>query len=86
MLARASGSRRGAFAGAPIRVLKVPDGVTPIGAKAFKDCEDLLLVFIQNSVTSIADDAFDRCGLIAFVCAEGSDAEIYVYPHGTPVI
>ena len=39
----------------------IPDGVTSIGAYAFKDCESLTTIIIPDSVTSIGDGAFEGC-------------------------
>lgn len=39
----------------------IPDGVTEIGEKAFKDCKTLTDIVIPNSVTYIGDQAFNGC-------------------------
>ena len=48
-----------AFAGANCEAVLVPDGCTTIGSKAFANCEDLFYVLIPESVTNIAEDAFE---------------------------
>ena len=42
----------------------IPDGVTEIGAKAFRDSDTLAAVTIPDSVTSIGDEAFSGCCLL----------------------
>lgn len=39
----------------------IPDGVTEIGASAFKDCSSLTSITIPNSVTEIGSSAFSGC-------------------------
>lgn len=48
-----------AFAGANCEAVLVPDGCTTIRSKAFANCEDLFYVLIPESVTNIAEDAFE---------------------------
>jgi len=52
-----------AFAGLSVLAVIIPDGCTSIDSLAFANCEDLLYVRIPASVTWIAEDAFDGCGL-----------------------
>ena len=41
--------------------VNIPDGVTHIGDKAFKDCTNLSRIVIPDSVTSIGKNAFYNC-------------------------
>ena len=52
-----------AFAGCEAVSVRIPDGATDIGARAFADCAALLCVRIPESVTAIAGDAFDGCAM-----------------------
>jgi surface protein len=50
----------------------IPEGVTSIGACAFKKCEGLTSLALPNSVTSIGVSAFENCsGLTSIVIPEG---------------
>lgn len=55
-----------AFAGSSCQAVIIPRGCRSIGKRAFADCNHLLYVFIPSTVSTIAPDAFDRCGDIAF--------------------
>ena len=53
-----------AFTGSLCQAVILPDGCTTIGSRAFASCMELLYVFVPESVTSIASDAFDGCDLV----------------------
>ena len=53
-----------AFTGLTCEAVILPFGCTMIGERAFSNCPDLIYVFVPNSVTSIADDAFDGSPLV----------------------
>ena len=61
-----------AFAGVSAGEIRIPDGCTSIGARAFAGCENLYEVTIPASVTEIADDAFDGCSGVNIIAPEGS--------------
>ncbi len=66
------------FMGDPaLKHVKLPDGMTTIGAGAFRNCPNLLSVEIPASVTSIAPDAFDGCPNVILRVFSGSYAETY---------
>ena len=44
-----------------IKVVRIENGITNIGAAAFKGCENLTRVEIPASVSEIGDSAFDHC-------------------------
>ena len=51
-----------AFSGSEgLRKIRVPEGVTSIGANAFSDCSDLRSVTLPKSLTSIDKTAFTGC-------------------------
>ena len=50
-----------------IHAVKIGDGVTGIGDRAFESCYDLTSVDIPDSVTSIGEWAFARCGSLTGV-------------------
>jgi len=41
--------------------LVIPEGVTEIGSKAFRNCSNLTSITLPNSLTSIGDHAFQGC-------------------------
>lgn len=73
---------REAFEGAAFAVVQCPDGLEEIGERAFGDCADLRQIIMPESVTRIADDAFDGCGALRIFGAGGSAAERYAAEHG----
>lgn len=57
----------GAFYGTAIESIIIPKGTTNISNVAFGDCKDLAVVFIPDTVTTIAYDAFKGSGLTDIV-------------------
>lgn len=51
----------GAFAGAAVRRMEIPEGVTAIGDYAFFGCADLESVSLPSTVKSIGKNAFGDC-------------------------
>ena len=49
------------------RTITIPEGVTAIGAKTFKGCQELVSVSIPNTVTNIGSEAFAACGMLSTV-------------------
>ena len=47
--------------------VKIPEGVTSIGMRAFSQCTNLTSVVIPEGVTSIGDGAFEYCGNLTSV-------------------
>ena len=70
-----------ALAGISARTVVIPSGATSIGARAFADCSELKYVEIPDSVTSIADDAFEG-STVTFICSAGSFAAEYAQARG----
>lgn len=62
-----------AFMGSAAQQITIPTGVTSIGSRAFANCKKLLVVVIPYTVETIADDAFEGCENVAFVCSGGGD-------------
>ena len=50
-----------AFMNLAFEAVIIPDGCVEIGSKAFADSPNLIYVWIPESVTSIAEDAFEEC-------------------------
>ena len=71
-----------AFQGAQFTDCYLPDGVTDIGAAAFRNCAELVYVRIPATVTTIAADAFEGCAKLVIVAPEGSQAEVYATAGG----
>ena len=49
------------YYGGVVKSVTIPNSVTRIGDRAFKDCKVLESVTIANSVTSIGNNAFENC-------------------------
>ena len=71
-----------AFCGCAEAQVIIAQGTRVIGKGAFRDDPGLLLIVIPDSVTDIAEDAFDGCTEIVFMCGENSAAWIYAKEHG----
>ena len=61
-------------------------GITSIGARAFADNDQLVLVSITDSVTQIAEDAFDGCSSLVILCSADSTAYEYAAARGLMVL
>jgi len=71
-----------AFAGGAFAAVQIPEGANEIGKRAFADCKGLVQISIPDSVTTIADDAFEGCSTVLFICSEGSAAQLYADAKG----
>ena len=56
-----------AFAGAGIERLKVPDGVTSMGRRAFASCGRLRLASLPGTLTLVPEACFQGCGNLAML-------------------
>ena len=70
-----------AFMGLPVKEVLIPAGCTSIGSQSFADCSSLYQVYMPDSVTSIASDAFSGT-MAVFVCASDNYAAQYARTHG----
>ena len=67
------------------RAYVIPDGCASIGSRAFADCASLIRVDIPESVTSIADDAFEGCSGFGIYTGVDSEAiQTWAGEHGIP--
>ncbi len=73
-----------AFAGALADSIILNDGCTSIGPKAFADCSRLQFIFIPESVTSIAADAFEGSGQVVIYSPDCTFAAAYAAFYGIP--
>ena len=55
----------------------LPGNARSIAVRAFADCPWLFDVYIPDSVTSIADDAFSGSPYVCILCPKGSYAASY---------
>ena len=58
--------------------------LTEIGSGAFKNCTELYFIELPNSVTTIAEDAFEGSPNVQFYCEDNSYAAEYADAHGIP--
>lgn len=75
-----------AFAGTDAEMIVLPEGCTAIGAQAFARCGKLIFVRMPDSVTDIAQNAFEGCTGVTFICASRNAAAKYAAAHGISVI
>lgn len=78
-----------AFVGnSTIQSLVAPDGLQVIGTRAFADCANLKCITLPDSVSHIAEDAFENTPDVVIFASVGSYAwqwaEKQGIPHGTP--
>jgi Leucine-rich repeat (LRR) protein len=72
-----------ALAGCAFRAVRIPEGAVKIGSRAFAGSPNLEYVYIPESVTEIAADAFDGVpACLTIIGAAGSAAESYAAEHG----
>ncbi len=57
-----------------ITQINIENGVTTIGANAFRTCEKLTEIIIPKSVTSIDAEAFFECSNLKYIFFEGTEA------------
>lgn len=80
-----------AFVGnSAIQSVVAPDGLQVIGTRAFADCANLKCITLPDSVSYIAEDAFENTPDVVIFASVGSYAwqwaEKQGIPHGTPYI
>ena len=71
-----------AFASSHAEIVIIPSGCTAIGSRAFADNANLVFVHMPDSVTDIAEDAFEGCPNVRFVCESENAAADYAAEHG----
>lgn len=67
----------------PMSVI-LPDGCEIIGPRAFAGNANLAFVYMPDSVITIADDAFDECSKVFFLCESENAAAAYAGAHSIP--
>ena len=75
-----------AFAGTAAQVVVLPDGCTDIGPRAFAGSDGLRFVYMPDSVERIADDAFEGCGSVTFLCESENAAAAYAQRYSIPCV
>ena len=71
-----------AFMGCAFQYVVLGEQVEAIGAGAFRDCAELRRITIPDSVTEIAEDAFEGCVNLTIECGADSVAYKYAADHG----
>lgn len=76
-----------AFVGISATDVIIPSGVISISSRAFADCSSLEYVIIPDSVTDIAEDAFEGNTGFIIICSDDSAAAAFAnsvqLPHST---
>lgn len=75
-----------AFANSQADMIVIPNGTTTLGERAFADCPNLRIVCMPDSLTQIADDAFDGSWTVGFVCESDNTAASYAREHSIPCL
>ena len=75
-----------AFLQSPVHAYVLPEGMQSIGARAFAENVSLTVVYMPDSVVSIAADAFEGSTDAAFVCASENAAAEFARFYGIPYI
>ncbi len=70
-----------AFERNAVEAIVLADSVREIGSRAFANCQNLVYIYIPDSVQSIAPDAFDGISPIIY-CTAGSTAAEYADNNG----
>ncbi|MBQ1312591.1 MAG: leucine-rich repeat domain-containing protein [Blautia sp.] len=75
-----------AFAGLSVRLIRLAGDVERIQDHAFAGCTSLEQIYIPESTTEIAGNAFEGCNLLTIVGHSGSYAQEYAESAGIPFI
>ena len=76
-----------AFSGLTVQVIDLRGTkVKTIESNAFKNCVDLVEIYIPSSVTSIASNAFYGCLNVTIHCVQGSSADRFATANGIRAI
>ena len=73
-----------AFAGIAASVVRIPQGCTSIGSGAFRDCPNLVAIYIPETVTYIANNAFQNSSTVKIYGKNGSYAIQYAQQGSIP--
>jgi len=71
-----------AFSGSAFTSVKLSEGTTTIGSRAFADCPKLRYIYIPEATTGIAGNAFSGVSNLTILGASGSYAEFYAQRYG----
>ena len=71
-----------AFEGDSFTLAVLGSQVRTIGSRAFADCTSLVYIYLPDSVTSIAADAFTQSPQVIIGCEWGSEAHRYAVANG----
>ena len=75
-----------AFMGMSAKQVIVSSNTNSIGDRAFKDCEQLLIVVIPETVKDIGDNIFEGSEQVVIITPKGSIAEKYAMDNFIPFI
>lgn len=71
-----------AFMNDPVQEVIIPEGMVSIGERAFAECAALAIVHMPDSIEFIADNAFEGCENVTFICSSENAAAAYAAEHG----
>lgn len=76
----------GAFDNTKVEAIELPEECEVIGVRAFADNAELVHVYMPDSITEIAANAFEGSEKVSFICESENAAAEYATKHNIPYL